>query len=260
MSDTTQPVLVEKRDGATILTLNAPEKRNAISTEMRIQLREALQAAIADRSCTSIVLQGAGGTFCAGADVSQMVENDMVYARQRLHILHDCVRLLAAGGKPTLAAVEGHAVGAGLSLALACDFVISARNAKIGAAFAKIGLVADCGLLWTLPQKIGQAKAKDLLFSARIISGEEGAALGLADEVAEPGASLDAALRRAATYAQGAPLALAATKAALNRGASSLDDILAIESDVQLVMTCTADHAEAKQAFKEKRPPVFTGR
>ena len=256
----TQPVLIERSGGAAILTLNAPGKRNAISTEMRIDLRRALQDAVEDRTCTAIILTGAGDTFCAGADVSQMVENDIAFARHRLMILHDCVRLLANGGKPTLAAVEGHAVGAGLSLALACDFMIASGTAKIGAAFAKIGLVADCGLLWTLPQKIGQARAKDLLFSARIVSGKEAAALGMVDEVTEPGAALAAALQRAKTYEGGAPMALAATKAALSRGATSLDDILAIEADVQLVMTFTADHAEAKQAFKEKRKPTFVGR
>lgn len=251
---------MERRDGAVILTLNAPEKRNAVSTEMRIELRERLREAVDDSQCRAVILTGAGGTFCAGADVSQMVDNDIAYARQRLLILHDCVRLLASGGKPTLAAVEGHAVGAGLSLAAACDFVIAAPDAKLGAVFAKIGLVADCGLLWTLPQRIGQPRTKDLLYSARIVSGEEAAGIGLVDELAAPGAVLDAALARAATYAAGAPLALAATKSALSRGASSLDEVLALEPDMQLVMTFTADHAEAKKAFMEKRKPNFTGR
>ncbi|MBV41149.1 MAG: enoyl-CoA hydratase [Rhodospirillaceae bacterium] len=257
---TARTVKSEMRGGVLILTLNAPEKKNAISTEMRTDLRDQLTQAMANADVRAIVLTGAAGTFCAGADVSQMVVKDISSARKRLRILHDVVRLLRTGEKPTIAAVEGHAVGAGLSLALACDFVVASETAKLGAVFAKMGLIGDCGLLWTLPQRIGQAKARDMLFSAGIQNGSEALADGLIDALVSPGEALDVAVNKAGDYAAVAPLAISATKSVLNKGASSIEDILAIEEDVGAKLAESADHAEAKQAFLEKRKPVFSGK
>ena len=257
---TARTVKSEMRGGVLILTLNAPEKKNAISTEMRTDLRDQLTQAMASADVRAIVLTGAAGTFCAGADVSQMVVKDIASARKRLRILHDVVRLLMAGEKPTIAAVEGHAVGAGLSLALACDFVVASETAKLGAVFAKMGLIGDCGLLWTLPQRVGPVKARDLLFSAGILEGSEAFAIGLVDALVSPGEVLDIAVDKAGDYTAVAPLAISATKTVLNKGAASLEDILAIEEEVGARVANSADHAEAKQAFLEKRKPVFCGK
>ncbi len=257
---TARTIKSEMRGEVLVLTLNAPEKKNAISTEMRTDLREQLTQAMASAEVRAIVLTGAAGTFCAGADVSQMVVKDIANARKRLRVLHDVVRLLMAGEKPTIAAVEGHAVGAGLSLALACDFIVASETAKLGAVFAKMGLIGDCGLLWTLPQRVGQVKARDMLFSARILNGSEAFSDGLVDELVPPGEALDIAVNKAGDYGAVAPLAISATKSVLNQGATSLEDILAIEEDVGAKLAETADHAEAKQAFLEKRKPVFSGK
>ncbi len=257
---TSETVKAEMRGEVLILTLNAPEKKNAISTEMRTDLRERLSQAMKNADVRAIVLTGAAGTFCAGADVSQMVVNDEGSAIERLRILHDVIRLLMVGEKPTIAAVEGHAVGAGLSLALACDFIVASETAKMGAVFAKMGLIGDCGLLWTLPQRVGQVKARDMLFSARIINGSDAFALGLIDDLVSAGEALDIAVNKAGDYAAVAPLAISATKSVLNQGATSIEDILAIEEDVGAKLAGTADHAEAKQAFLEKRKPVFVGK
>ena len=262
MNDT--PVLLEVADGVAILTLNAPQRRNAISTAMRLALREQLQTLSETDAVHAIVLTGAGGHFCAGGDITEMAPPgqpaDPVLGRRRLGILHDVVRLLTGGPKPVVAAVDGFAFGAGLSFAMACDWVVAAEDARFAAAFGKIGLVADCGLLWTLPQRIGLPQAKDLLLTARTVEAREAQTMGLVDAVVPKGQALAAALQKATQYRVVAPRAMAATKAVMARRPTSLDDLLQVEADVGITLALSRDHEEARRAFLEKRAPVFTGR
>jgi 2-(1,2-epoxy-1,2-dihydrophenyl)acetyl-CoA isomerase len=254
-------VTLQRVDATVVLTLDAPQRRNALSFHMRQLLRDRLRQAQADDGVRCIVLQGAAGTFSAGGDVRGMAESPPpLVARERLEVLHDVVRLILRGPKPVVAAVEGTAYGAGMSLASACDHVIAADDARFSAAFGRLGLVADCGLFWTLPQRVGIGPTRDLLMTGRPVEAAEAKQLGLADAVVPPGQTLEAALAKARQYLAIAPLAIAATKSALLRRPASLEDALAIESDLQDFLRGTRDHADAAQAFLQKRPVQFQGR
>jgi len=257
------PVLVEQDGVLVVLTLNAPARRNAISTEMRTALREGVRGALANDGCRAVVLTGAGGVFSSGADIDQMQSGatiDIDRVRMRYSILHDTVKMICGGPKPFVAAVEGYAMGAGLSLASACDFVVASKSAKLNAGFGKMGLIGDCGLLWTMPRRVGLAHTKDILFSGRSVMGEEAFSLGFADQLVEPGEALAAAKVRALSYSTAGPLTVAATKSLLNGAYASLEGLLAAESAAQDRMCLSADHDEARAAFKERRPPRFQGR
>jgi len=262
MSDS--PLLVRIDGNVAVLTLNAPERRNALSTAMRVELLAQLKALNEDDTVRALVLTGAGGHFCAGGDVSEMAApgqpRDTIAGGRRLAILHDCIRQLVGGAKPVVAAVEGVAFGAGISFALACDWVVAAQDARFGAAFGKVGLMADCGLLWTLPRRVGEPAARDLLLTARVLDAAAAKAMGMLDEVVPPGQALDAAMKKCAQYAAVAPLSIAGTKAVLARAPASLNDLLAMEADLQQSLRVSTDHTEGRNAFKEKRAPVFTGR
>ena len=257
--------LVESRreDELLIISLNAPERRNAISVEMRIELAKALKDASADPDCRAIILTGGGGHFCSGGELKPVqgvtAAPDPDRTRRNAAILHDIVRVLAAGPKPTVAAVEGYAYGAGLSLAAACDQVVVGGEARFCASFGKIGLIADAGLMWSLPQRVGPSHARDMLLSARVVDAEEALAIGLANQLTPTGEALAAALVAARRMARLAPLALAAMKAVLARGPVSLESVLEAEADIQPRLTLTQDYVEGRSAFRERRAPVFRG-
>jgi len=248
-------MLTETRDGATaILTLDYPERRNALAMPMRQRLVDALEAIEADRDLRAIVVTGAGGTFSAGGDISGMNVTDLAAGRERFRMTHRLVRLLIKGSKPVIAAVEGWCVGAGLSVAMCCDTVVAAEDARFAAGFGKIGLIADLGLLHTLPARIGQGRARQVFLYGEQISAGRAEAIGMVDHVVPPGTALQAALGRAALFQ--APLPAAMTKQYL---AAGLDAALEWERDTQSTLFLTADHAEGKAAFLGKRTPSFGG-
>ncbi|HMB10430.1 enoyl-CoA hydratase/isomerase family protein [Saliniramus sp.] len=256
---TPPPVLVAREGAVAILALNEPAKRNALTMDLRLALREALDEAIADPDCRAIVLTGAGGAFCSGGDLSAMRADDPMGARRRIAIIHDIVRRIAAGPKPVIAAVEGAAFGAGLALAAASDVVVADPGAKFCASFAKVGLMPDAGLIWSLPPRVGLGAAKRMMLEAPVIGGEEAKALGLVDMLAPAGSVRDIALARARDIARLAPLSIAMTKAAFARGTDDLDRVLACELDGQPMLFASADHQEGRHAFAEKRDPQFRG-
>jgi enoyl-CoA hydratase/carnithine racemase len=250
-------MLTETREGATaILTFDYPERRNALAMPMRQRLVDALEAIEADRELRAIVITGAGGTFSAGGDISGMNVTDLAAGRERFRMTHRLVRLLIKGSKPVIAAVEGWCVGAGLSVAMCCDTVVAAADAKFAAGFGKIGLIADLGLLHTLPARIGQGRARQVFLYGEQISAERAEAIGMVDHVVPSGTALQAALGRAAQFHVGAPLPVAMTKQYL---AAGLDASLEWERDTQSTLFLTADHAEGKAAFLGKRTPRFSG-
>ncbi|MEN9419682.1 MAG: hypothetical protein RI988_3303 [Pseudomonadota bacterium] len=254
-------VLEQAHGDVVVLTLHAPERRNALSPELRLRLRDRLQAALDSPDVRAIVLTGAQGMFSAGGDVRQMAERPApALARQRLQVLHDIVRGIVGGPKPVIAAVEGVAFGAGFSLVAACDHVIAGEGASFCAVFGRIGLVADCGLLWTLPQRVGWSATRDLLLTARVVDTAEAARLGLVDRVVPAGSALQAALAQAAAYGTVGPLALAATKSALARRPASLEEALAMEADLQASLRVSEDHRDACEAFLAKRRVTMHGR
>lgn len=258
------PLQVRMEGCVAILTLSAPERRNALSTEMRHELLAQLRRLGENDEVRALVLTGAAGHFCSGGDVSQMAApgqaRDIVMGGRRLEILHDCIRLMVGGPKPVVAAVEGIAFGAGMSFAMACDWVIAAEDARFGAAFGKVGLMPDCGLLWTLPRRVGEAAARDVLLTARVLDAAQAKALGMVDQVVEPGQALAAALSKCAEYAVVAPRSATAVKAVLARAPGSLNELLQMEADLQQSLRQSVDHEEGRKAFTEKRAPVFIGR
>lgn len=251
-----------RREGAiAVLTMEAPERLNALSPFMRAVLRDRLREANEDPEVRSIVLTGAGKAFSAGGDVRQMSERPApLVARERLQVLHDVIRQILGGPKPVVAAVEGVAYGAGLSVAAACDHVVAGQGSRFSAAFGRLGLVADCGLFWTLPQRAGFGVTRDLLMTGRPFDATEAGRLGVVDQVVPDGQAMARALAKAREYEAIAPLAIAATKSALARRPASLEDALHMEADLQDFLRGTQDHAQACDAFLAKRPMVFMGR
>jgi 2-(1,2-epoxy-1,2-dihydrophenyl)acetyl-CoA isomerase len=255
--------LTVDRAVATIV-LNRPEKLNALTVEMRESLAEMFVRLRFDDAVRAIVVTGAGRAFCSGADVDRMAgqAEDLRAGRERMQRgAHTFIRALHAIEKPVIAAVRGPAVGIGWSLALACDLVVAAKSARFSQIFRRIGLAPDGGAIWFLTRRIGMAKAKELVFSARFVEAEEALALGLVnhvvadDELEAKAAALAADVAAAPTFALG--LAKKLFHAAVG---PSLDEYLEIESLVQPQLHHTQDNAEGAAAFREKRPPKFVGR
>lgn len=255
----TEAVLVEDRGAVRLLTLNQPERRNALSPPVREALHDALAPAMADPQVRAIVITGAGGTFCAGGDLSAMTPGAGLAGRDRVERLQRIGRLLLGGPKVVIAAVEGHAVGAGLALAAACDLVVTASDARFTSAFDKVGLMPDLGALWTLPWRIGMGATRRLVFAGESMTGEEARAMGLADFVSPPGRALEVALERAAAIAAGPSRAFALAKSMLATHPCGLDPFLRAEADAQGLLFTSEDFAEGRAAFLEKRKASFSG-
>lgn len=242
-------------DLATV-TIDNRRAANALDDATRKAVLEALRSATDDPACAAIVLTGAGDTFCGGGDLASMpTEGRLV--RRRLGEMHDLVRLIRLGPKPVVAAVDGNAFGSGLSLAAACDHVVATRRAHFGCTFGAVGLVADCGLVWTLPRRVGWRHAHRILLVGARMEAEEAHDIGLVDDLVEPPDLLVAARRWAAPFAERAPLAVAATKRLLSAASATLDDLLDRELQLQAGLLASDDFAEGRAAFFARRPPAF---
>lgn len=261
MTKTDEGTVLSRKEGAvTVLTLSYPRIRNAVSLALREVLFDKLSEAMADETCRVIVMHGEGGHFSSGGDITSFDGVTPPAGRVRLQKLHRSIKMMVTGEKPVIAAVEGHAAGAGLCLAAACDVVVAARDSKLSCTFNKIGLTPDAGGLWTLPMRMGMGRAKLVTLSGRAYSGEEGERMGLVDQLAEPGAALEDALALAQDMAKLAPLSLAMTKSILSRAPQGLDQLLAAEADAQGVCYGSEDFHEGRTAFLEKRKPDFKGK
>jgi 2-(1,2-epoxy-1,2-dihydrophenyl)acetyl-CoA isomerase len=257
-----ETILVDRADGVATVTFNRPEARNAIDARMREELVGAFDELEADETARAIVLTGAGGHFSAGGDVKTMVKRHTAAdGRARVEMLNRFVLRLFNFPKPTIAMVDGFAVGAGCNIALGCDIVLASDRARFGEVFAKIGLVPDGGGTWLLPRLVGLAKAKELVFTADIIDAAEALRIGLVNRVV-PAAELVVTTRSlAARIAAGPPGTLALAKSLLNRGTTSdLAAALELEAFAQGQAISSEDHAEGVRAFLEKRPPKFQGK
>jgi enoyl-CoA hydratase/carnithine racemase len=251
-------MLRETRDGdVAILTLDYPARRNALAMQMRAELAEAFDRLEGDANLRCIVVTGGGGNFSAGGDISGMNAEDVAAGRERFRLTHKLVRAMITNAKPIIAAVEGWAVGAGLALALCCDTVVAARDARFMAGFGKVGLVGDFGLLHTLPRRVGEGRAKQILLHNEQMDAIRAEAIGLVDRLVDAGSALAEAMRMAKALSGTAPLPVSMTKSYL---ATGLADALEWERNVQSMLFLTQDHAEGKAAFLGKRTPEFTGR
>lgn len=252
-------LLSDDVDGVRTLTLNRPRRMNAIDDNMLTALREALIASGEDRSVRALVLTGAGTAFCSGADISGLAKS--VHPLYRMRKYSDVTLLLHELPIPTIAKVNGVAVGAGWNLALGCDLVVATPESAFSQIFARRGLSLDCGGSWLLPKLTGLQQAKRLALLAETIDAEEARSLNLVTWVV-PAAEIDGFVTDlTARLTAGPPIALAQNKALLNEGADrTLRDALANEARAQGVNFATADVPEAFAAFAGKRPPAFTGR
>ncbi|MGH1353563.1 MAG: enoyl-CoA hydratase/isomerase family protein [Thalassovita sp.] len=251
---------VAQTHGATrLLWLNLPKRRNALSPDLRADLRVQLDAAIADEGIRAIVIAGVQGCFSAGGDISTMKGITSVAGRARMQNAGALMQTIIDSPKPIIAAVEGWCVGAGLSLAAACDIVIAARDAKFSLPFGKLGLIPDLASLYTLPPRIGTGRTKWLAFTRRVIDAEQALDWGLAEELVESDA-IPHALALAEEISDGAPLTHAYTKELMARLPLTLPEFLAAERDTQAILYTSEDFAEGYAAFFDKRAPEFTGR
>jgi 2-(1,2-epoxy-1,2-dihydrophenyl)acetyl-CoA isomerase len=258
-----QPVhpvlLTSDADGVRTLTLNRPHRKNAIDAELWDALRTALSAAGGDRTVRALVLTGADGAFCSGADIRKGVSGE--HPLYRMRTLSEVTLLLHELPIPTIAKVNGVAVGAGWNLALGCDFVVATPESTFSQIFARRALSLDCGGSWLLPKLVGLQQAKRLVLLAETIDAEEARALNLVTWVVDAD-KIDAFVDDLADrLVDGAPVALAQNKALLNENADrTLREALAGEARAQAMNFATADVPEAYAAFVEKRPPRYTGR
>ncbi len=256
-----ETLLVERApNGVVTLTLNRPERKNAMNAAMFNELLAVFREVDASTSDRVLVITGAGDAFCSGADLGDR-GSDTRPALARLHWVADIALALHRIPKPVIAKVNGVAVGAGMNLALGCDLIIASDNARFSEIFARRGLSIDFGGSWLLPRLIGMHRAKELAFFADIISAKEAAEMGLVNRVL-PASQLDAFVADwADRLAAGPPLALSMTKRLLtNSFTTTMDEALEAEGLAQSVNTATEDTAEAIRAFLEKREPRFKGR
>jgi 2-(1,2-epoxy-1,2-dihydrophenyl)acetyl-CoA isomerase len=262
MSDT---VLLERTGAVAVITLNRPDALNSLVVEMKTALLQAVEAVRGDDAVRAVVLTGAGRAFCVGQDLREhaalLEAGDPAPLSTVREHYNPVITALAQMGKPTVAAVNGTAAGAGLGLACAVDFRVGAVGARFTTAFTGIGLTADSGLSWTLPRLVGAGRAAALLLLAEPFSAEQALEMGLLNAAVAPEQVLPAALELAERLSQGPTTAYACVKASLRFAAdSTLVDALAEEDRQQTLAGRTQDHAAAVRSFLAKQPAVFTGR
>lgn len=254
-----ETLLVERDDGVVTVTLNRPEKKNAMNDAMWRELAAEFRTIATSATDRVVVVTGAGGAFCSGADLGGMGTDR--HRWYHMGLVHDAAMAAHRIPQPVIAKVDGVAVGAGMNLALGCDLVVASEEARFSEIFAKRSLSIDYGGSWLLPRLVGMHKAKELALFADMLSAKEAADLGLVNRVV-PVAELDAFVDGwARTLAAGPPIALAQTKRLLNTGvAATLQQALDDEGWAQTVNFSTRDTAEAMEAFVAKRAPSFEGR
>jgi 2-(1,2-epoxy-1,2-dihydrophenyl)acetyl-CoA isomerase len=262
-------LLVELRDRVLTLTMNRPDKLNALSGDMMSALVDNLQQAAGDRKIGCVVLTGAGRGFCSGGDIGSMRERNesstpaqTVEERvQSLRQGEEASRLLHDMPKVTIAAINGAAAGAGLSLAMACDLRLASDSARLGTAFARVGFSGDYGGTWSLTQLVGSAKARELYFLADMLDANEALRVGLVNRVFPAAAFKDECDKIAKKIANGPTVAYSYMKANLNLAIThEFNELLDREAWGQTLTGRTEDHKEAVKAFLEKREPKFQGR
>jgi enoyl-CoA hydratase len=264
-------VLVDRpREGVGRLTLNRPERLNALTEALLGELQAGFEQLDADPACRVIVVTGAGRAFCAGLDLGQGFELPDVAEHGPAVGGMDFQERVAAAmthparlGTPVVAAVNGPAVGGGLALALACDVRIASASALFGAAFVRIGLSGcDCGVSWTLPRAVGSSHAFELMLTGREVAADEAERIGLVSRTVGDEELEEAAYAVAAGIAANSPFGVRMTKQVMweSLAAPSLDAAVALENRTQILCTITEDGREAVAAFTEKRPPRYRNR
>ena len=255
-----ETIILSSEEGVGTITLNRPEALNAMSPKLLEELEVVMDEVASDRDIRAVILTGAGRAFCAGGDI----EKDIAYASSlkplelQAYIHTTLFRKLAEIEKPMIAAINGHAVGAGFDICLACDIRFAAENARLSGGFVRVGLIPDAGGAYFLPRLVGLSKAKLLEFTGDFIDASEAERIGLVDKVFPADELMSAVRELAQRLASGPTKAIALIKKALNKSyGMDLATSLEYTGNLQCLLLQSEDVQEAIQAFREKRKPIF---
>jgi 2-(1,2-epoxy-1,2-dihydrophenyl)acetyl-CoA isomerase len=257
---TYETVRVDVDAGVGTITLARPEARNALSMQLKHDLAEAIAAVSADETVRAVVLTGDGPAFCAGGDIKEMAAGRSAdeYRRRLLKVLETIAVPLARMPKPVIAAVNGNASGAGVSLAVCCDIVVAAESATFALSFVRMGLIPDVTGLYFLPRILGVNKAKELIFTGACLSAREAYEIGLVNRVVADEELVAGTRELARSLAAGPVVSYALSKRLIDQSLHvSLEDMVQLEAFAQAIAFSTPDHVEGAAAFRERRAPRF---
>ena len=256
-------IILTKKNGVALIQMNHPEAMNALEDELSAELLSAYQDVAADSEIGAVILTGAEKAFCAGGDLKKLgqgfasAEAGYDYMRS----FRDMVTTFMNMPKPTIAAVNGFAVGAGFCIAMQADLVLASEKAKFGMAFANVGLIPDLAGLYTLPRLVGLQRAKELVFTGRTIGAEEAKEIGIVNQVVAPDTLIDEAEKLAEKLAKGPRVALRMAKSVINDSINmTLEQLLDLEPHAQSICFQSQDHKIGVDAFFKKEKPSFVGR
>ncbi len=258
-------IIFKKEDRVATIMLNRPDSLNALGGTMREDIIDAVQDVKRDKEIGALVITGAGRAFCAGGNVKDMermsLEVDLVERREFVRsVSHRIITEIRSLEKPVIACVNGHAIGAGCCIALACDMRIASEKAKLGVTFVNVGLVSDYGGLYFLPRLVGTSKAIELYFTGDVIDAKEAERIGMVNKALPPEELEKATYELAGRLAKKAPIALGMIKEIMYKGLNTdVDTELDMEATAQSICLKTEDHREGVKAFLEKRAPLFKG-
>ena len=260
-----EDIIVQRTEGALEVTINRPDKLNAIREQTAVEIMAAMGEVEMDRTLVGVILQGSERAFCSGTDTSEFKHGedelfDVYRARKRTRKTLQMQRFVREFTKPVITAIEGFALGGGLEFAMSGDIIVCGEGAQLGLPEAKIGLMPGAGGTQTLTRLIGKPLAKELMWTGRRITAAEALACRLVNHVVPKGQALSKAREIVAEIGKNAPLSVMLIKQAVDRGVDmSLADGLATENDISYLLTFSEDREEGLKAFREKRPPKFKG-
>lgn len=256
-----QTIHYEKQDNIAIVTINRPEALNALNSTVITNLEQVVTTLENDRDIRCMILTGAGRSFVAGADIGEQCSLDLDGGRRWGQRGSALMRRIEKLEFPTIAAVNGFALGGGCELALSCDIILASEKAKFGQPEVGLGITPGFSGTQRLPRRVGIAKAKELIFSGRMIEADEAKEIGLVNVVYAPEALMDGALEMAKSFAKNAPIAVKYAKACIDRGMQmDIDGGIACENELFAMCFATADQKEGMGAFLEKRTAAFRNR
>ncbi|MDX9762882.1 MAG: enoyl-CoA hydratase/isomerase family protein [Desulfomonilia bacterium] len=261
-SDMKKSIIVEKLEKVWFIRFNLPKSMNPLVKDLRIELKQALGDFRSDHEARVAILTGSGKAFCAGGSLNEFADGmNAMEAYDFMHDVNEIIQYITSIDKPIIACVNGVAIGAGFNVALACDVIIASVNAKFAQTFSKVGLLVDMGGTYFLPRIIGIHKAKELLYTAKMLTAEEAMSMGIVNQVVSYEELESHALAFAKKIAEGPAKALAMAKTIMLKSMElSLGDVLEYEAMAQSLCMQSDDHKEGVKAFFEKRPPVFKGK
>jgi len=258
-------ILVEEKKNFVVLTLNRPDRFNAFTTEMYIKLLEILGEISLDEKIKAVLITGAGKGFCSGSDVASRLGGDLQNEKEAgrgesLRQIEDLTNFFGNFSKPVITAINGPAVGAGLSIALISDIRLASEKARFGAVWVKVGLIPDMGATYYLPRVVGISKAIEMTLTGELVDAAEALKIGLVSKVVPHDQLMDRALEMTESIASGPAAAIKLAKRALHRSVNNnLQMQMDYESYAQFFCRQTYDHKEGINAYKEKRKPLFRG-